>query len=67
MFGGDDSDIESIPSEKEHKKTADVQHGSRKAFKKGVVRPFSHILDPLTSSCDPVADLCCALTSCNIP
>ena len=41
MFGDDDSDIESIPSEKEHKKTADAQHGSRKAFKKGVVRPIS--------------------------
>ncbi|KAM5541004.1 hypothetical protein V8D89_005315 [Ganoderma adspersum] len=36
MFGDDDSDTESIPSEKEHKKTAVVQHGSREAFKKGV-------------------------------
>ena len=46
MFGDDESDTESIPSEKEHKKkTAVPRHASREAFKKGVVRPISLSLD----------------------
>ena len=65
MFGDDESDNESIPSEKEQVSRA--RHGYGEAVKKGVVRPFSHILDPLTSGCDPVADLCCSLISCILP
>ena len=49
MFGDDGSDTESIPSEKEHRKTAVAQHGGREAVKKGVVRPIS--LFPDTWGC----------------
>ncbi|KAI1791356.1 hypothetical protein LXA43DRAFT_1140537 [Ganoderma leucocontextum] len=36
MFGDDDSDTESIPSEKEQKQPTIARHGSREVFKKGV-------------------------------
>ena len=53
MFGDGESDTESIPSEKGHKKTAVARHASREAFKKGVVRPISLSLSPDTRGCAP--------------